>query len=365
MPENTLTRRDLNRATLARQLLLSRSEGPVLDTVEQLVGLQAQLPAAPFVGLWSRLEAFGRDELRELIEQRHVVRATMMRATLHLVTASDYWLLRPTLQSALAHQYGTVLGHRTKEIDLPSALEAAQSFFATPHTFSEFREVLERLGAGADIRALAYGVRTHVPLIQVPSPAAAWGYPGSTRFVTAQSWLGRPLPEETSLPELIVRYLAAFGPARAIDIQAWGGFPPLRDELEKLRSELVVFPGERGGELFDLPEAPRPAADVPAPPRFLPEFDNLLLAWKDRSRVIAEGHLRRIMATPVLMHPTFLLDGFVAGTWKLEGQGEAATLAIEPFAPVSTADRDALVSEGERLARFMDPAAQSVQVTVT
>ena len=357
-----MTMRELNRAALARQHLLSRQRRPVLETIEELVGLQAQVPAAPFVGLWSRIEGFRAAALRELIGQRHVVRATMMRATLHLVTASDYWLLRPALQDGLSHQYDAVLRRRSLGPDVPAAVAAGRQFFAEPRTFGEFRGRLEELAPDQDMGALAYAVRTHLPLVQVPSPSAPWGYPGASRFVTAETWFGKPIAERAPLRELILRYLAAFGPARATDIQAWAGLPPLRDSLDELRPELVVLRDERGGELFDLPEAPLPAADTPAPPRFLPSFDNLLLAWKDRSRVIADEHRPRIMISPVLMHPTFLLDGFVAGTWRLDKVKSAVTLAVTPFEPLSSADRERLAKEGERLARFVEPKASGIEL---
>jgi len=359
--ERKLTLRDLNRAALARQLLLARQRRPISETVEQLVGLQAQVPAAPFVGLWTRLEGFRRDELQALIQRRQVVRVTMMRATLHLMTVGDFWLLRPALQEGLTYQYDAILRRRSLGLDIPAAIAAGRQFFAEPHTFAEFRDLLERLEPGKDIRALAYAVRTHLPLVQVPSPTAPWGYPGNARFVTAESWLGRSLPANAPLRETILRYLAAFGPARAVDLQAWAGLPPVREALDELRPELIVLRGARG-EFLDLPDAPRPAPGTPAPPRFLPEFDNLLLAWRDRTRIIADEHRSRIMASPVLMRPTFLLDGFVAGTWRLEKSQEAATLVVEPFAKLAARDGEALAREGERLARFMEPTAATIDV---
>ncbi|HMJ79663.1 MAG TPA: winged helix DNA-binding domain-containing protein [Candidatus Dormibacteraeota bacterium] len=228
----------------------------------------------------------------------------------------------------------------------------------------EFRRQLEELAPGVDVRALAYGVRTHVPLVQEPSARAAWGYPGNPRFVTAEAWLGQPIPETLPPHDLILRYLAAFGPARAVDVQAWAGLPPLRAAFDELRGDLIELRDERGNRLVDLPDAPRPAADAPAPPRFLPEFDNLLLAWKDRSRVIADEHRPRIMASPVLMRPTFLVDGFVAGTWKLERDGPTARLRVEPFAALSAHAGEALATEGRRLAAFLAPEAGGHDVSI-
>ncbi|HMK92334.1 MAG TPA: crosslink repair DNA glycosylase YcaQ family protein, partial [Thermoleophilia bacterium] len=235
MADETITLRGLNRAALARQQLLARQRRPILETIEALAGLQAQLPSAPFVGLWSRLEGFRRDELLDLIRDRQVVRATMMRATLHLTTAADYWFLRPALQTGLVAEYNSLARRRALAGEVATAVAAARRFFAEPHTFDEFRRLLEEHHPGVDLQALAYGVRTHLPLVQEPSGRAPWGYPGKPRFVTAESWLGQAIPETAPPRDLILRYLGAFGPARAADLQSWAGMPPLRDAFDELR----------------------------------------------------------------------------------------------------------------------------------
>jgi hypothetical protein len=239
-----LTLRELNRAVLARQLLLSRQRRLVLDTIEALAGLQAQNPAGPFIGLWSRLEDFRRDDLLSLIHGRRVTRATMMRATLHLVSTTDYEWLRPVLQAELVAEWGSVQRRRALEPDVPEVVAAARSFFAEPHTFGDFRPLLEELKPGRDANVLAYAVRTHLPLAQVPNEKTDWGYAGNAPFLTAASWLGRPLTARASPRDLVLRYLAAFGPGSAADVRAWSGMTSgrVREALNGLRSELLVFP---------------------------------------------------------------------------------------------------------------------------
>ena len=373
---------ELNRAALARQLLLFRQRRPLLDAIEALAGLQAQNPRDPFIGLWSRLEGFQREELLKAIHTQEVTRATLMRVTLHLVTTADYERFRPVLGDDLAAEWGSVRRRAALLPDVPEVVAAARPFFAEPHTFGEFRPLLEALKPGRDANVLAYAVRTHLPLVEVPSAKAEWGFAGNAPFTTAESWLGRPSGSMASPRDLVVRYLAAFGPASAADVRAWSGMTTQRvgRALDQLRSELLVFPGQRKTELFDLPDAPRPPAETPAPPRFLPGFDNLLLAWQDRSRVMSEEHRKRL-ATPPLMHPSFLLDGFVAGEWRIEkrgmkesssrprhrGQstaGRQVRLIIEPFAAVSSADEEALAQEGGRLISFLEPDAQAYSVKI-
>ena len=361
--ERVLTLRELNRATLARQLLLDRAALPVADAVARLGGLQAQVPNPPYIGLWTRLRDFRRDDLTCLLEERRVVRAPLLRSTLHLFTAEDYALLRPALQPALTRALAAFFGQRAKGLDIARLVAAARDHLReTPRTFTELRARLSEIEPDRDPEALAYAVRTYLPLVQTP-PGGAWGSGGSPAYALAEPWLGRPLaaPEE-SLPLLIRRYLAAFGPATVQDIQAWSGLTGLKGAVEALKPELRRCRDERGKELLDGADQPLPPADAPAPPRFLPEYDNLVLSHADRARVIADEHRPKVFLSAGRVRATFLVDGFVHGAWRIERTGGAARLVIEPFAPLSGEARDALLEEGERLVRFVEDGAADFAV---
>jgi hypothetical protein len=362
--ETVLTTRALNRATLARQLLLARAPETPLRAIERLAGMQAQLPRPPFVGLWSRLERFRREDLTRLVLRRSALRATMMRGTLHLVSTRDYLRLRVAIQPALDRMGGSVLGARVRAFDLDAVVDEARAFFEeAPRTFEALRVHLARQHPGEDLRAMAYAIRLRLPLVLVPDDAR-WGHPGAANFAVAESWLGKPLATGTDLRPVVRRYLAAFGPATPADAQTWSGLGALKEVFEALRPELAVFQDERGRELFDLPDAPRPAEETPAPVRLLPEYDNLLLSHADRTRVIAKEH-RPAIATPNLIAlPTFLVDGFAAGTWRVERKGRAATLTLSPFRPLARKVRTELEAEAEPLLRFVEEDAQAYDLRV-
>jgi hypothetical protein len=203
---------------------------------------------------------------------------------------------------------------------------------------------------------MAYAVQTHLPLVQVP-PGGTWGSGGSPAHVTAASWLGRPLAGDENPRALIRRYLAAFGPATVLDMQEWSGLIGLRAVINEMRPELRILHDERGRELFDLPEAPLPPAGTAAPPRFLPEYDNLLLAHADRTRVIADEHRDNVILAAGRVKATFLIDGFVAGTWWVLREARRVKLEIEPFAPLAPAAQAAAVEEGGRMLRWMEGVA--------
>ncbi len=363
MAAETLTLRELNRATLARQLLLERAHVSVPAAVEKLVGLQAQQAIAPYIGLWTRLHDFTREDLAQLIEKRTIIKATLMRSTLHLFTAADYQRFRATLHQVMLDASEAIRKGRGADIDIEKVVAAARDFLTEkPRTFAEITTLLTSLYPDADPGAMRYTVRTHLPLIQVPVKTG-WSYPGKPQFTPADSWLGEALPQQENLRELILRYLAAFGPASVTDMQTWSGLGKLKDAVEKLRPELRVY-HEAGGraELFDLPDAPRPAGDTPAPERFLPEYDNLLLSHSKRTRVIADEHRSKVYLPGLRVRSTILVDGFVRGGWKAEKNKGAATLLIEPFEPLTAANRAALTEEGERLIRFIEPDARSYAV---
>jgi hypothetical protein len=359
-----LTLKALNRATLARQMLLAREKTTVLRAIERLVGLQAQLARPPFIGLWSRVAGFRAEDLVRLVHDRKVVRATMMRVTLHLVTTKDYLALRPLLQPMLTAGMQGVLGERAKGLDLDGLAAAARACLdERPRSFEELRAALRERWPKADERALGYAVRTHLPLVQVPTETR-WGWPGAAAFAVAESWIGKRIGGGGDLRPLVLRYLAGFGPASVPDAQTWSGLRGLGEAFEALRPKLRVFRDERRRELFDVPAGPRPPADTPAPVRFLPDYDNLLLGHADRTRVIPEAHRPRLATANLRVFATFLVDGFVTGTWKIERARSSARLVVEPFESLSRAVRAELEEEGRALVRFVESDARTVEVRV-
>lgn len=361
MPTRTLTLRELNRATLARQMLLEREALPTPVAIERLAGLQAQMALPPYVGLWTRLPDFQRDDLAHLIENRTVVKATLMRATLHLMTAADYLRFRATLQPALSAASDAIFKQRGA-IDTAAVLTTAQAYIAEqPRTFAEISDMLATRWPDTDVGAMRYTVRTHLPLVQVPM-SSGWSYSSKPAFTLAESWLGQAIPSGDNFRELVFRYLAAFGPASVTDLQTWSGLPKLKEAVEKLKPELVVYQDEGRRELFDLPDSPLPASDTPAPIRFLSEFDNLLLAHSKRTRVVADEHRSKVYLPGLRVAATILIDGFVAGVWKVEKAKGVATLMIEPFAPLKKPERLTLTEEGERLLHFVETDAKGFAV---
>ena len=365
-----LDTRQLNRATLDRQLLLRRAARPALDAIEHLAGLQAQAPLAPYVGLWTRLAGFGHDDLKDLLMERAVVRAHLMRNTVHLVTAADFVrfrpLFQPRIERALAGHFGRNLGG----VDLAELRAVAAVLLAeTPLTRGQLGERLSSRWPDRDPSSLAYGATHLLQLIQVP-PRGLWGSTGPATWFLASAWLDTPAPALGPAPysspsplsglapldDLVLRYLGAYGPATVRDIQAWSGLSRLREVTDRLGARLRTFTGPDGAEFLDLPDAPRPDADVPAPPRFLPEYDNLLLSFADRSRVIPGTR-------PVPLPPgngattgTLLIDGFWAADWTITRGRDLTVLEVRPFGPLGVARQDAVGTEGRRLLEFAAPA---------
>lgn len=359
-----LSVRQLNRATLDRQVLLSRAALPVTQAVERLVGMQAQLARPPFVGLWTRLDDFRREDLAQAIDHREIVKATFVRGTLHLLTAADYLTFRATLQPVLTNALAEVMKGRGAAPDVPRLVDAAREFMRIqPRSFAEITTLLTGLVPDGDPGGMRYAVRTHLPMIQVPVETT-WSYPGNPKFALADGWLGTALPTSEHLPELVKRYLAAFGPATVADMQTWSYLPDLQPVFEALRAELVSYRDERGRELFDVPGLTLPADDVQAPVRFLPEFDNLLLAHQDRTRVMPKAFRSSVYLPGLRVAATVLVDGFVAATWTTERAKQAATVVIEPFETLTRPVRAAMLEEAERLVRFAEPEARSFAVRI-
>jgi hypothetical protein len=365
MSPDVLSRRALNRALLARQMLLRPPPLPagtgraqhVIEMIEHLGGLQAQAPFPPYYGLWSRLAGFRPDDLAELLVSRQVVRIALMRGTIHLVSAGDCLALRPLIQPVMDRALATVFGKQLAGMDTGVLASAGRALVEEkPRTFSELGTLLSPQWPGHTPAALAQGVRALVPLVQVP-PRAVWGAAGQALHTSAESWLERSLDPSPSPDAMVRRYLAAFGPASAADAQAWSGLTGLREVIDRLRPGLRTFRDENGRELFDLPDAPRPAPGTPAPVRFVAEFDNLILSHADRSRIISDHGRQRLYTRNGIFPGTVLVDGFVAGIWRITRSRGAATLTVEPFGPISPPDRQALSREAQRLLGFAAPGA--------
>ncbi|HYB47130.1 MAG TPA: winged helix DNA-binding domain-containing protein [Streptosporangiaceae bacterium] len=380
MTADWLSVRALNRATLDRQLLLRRDARPARQAIEQLTALQAQAPLAPYVGLWTRLSGFRHEALEDLLTERSVVRAHLLRNTVHLVTAEDFLsfraLFQPLMQRGLAGNFGRNL----TGVDLAELQqEAADLLTQGPLTRPQLASRLAERWPGRDPASLAHAATHLLPLVQVP-PRGLWSLrdrAGPAAFALASAWLadpGRtavtpPDPGRTAvtppdpgraLEQLVLRYLGAYGPASVRDIQAWSGLSRLREVTDRLGPRLRPFTGPGGARLLDLADAPRPDPDAPAPPRFLPEYDNLLLSFADRSRVIPHGR-------PVPLPPghgattgTLLVDGFWQADWKItkgiKGP-DRAVLHILPFQPLGPAQASDVAAEGSRLLEFAAPAA--------
>ncbi|KUF16453.1 winged helix DNA-binding domain-containing protein [Streptomyces silvensis] len=352
--------RALNRATLARQLLLERAAMSAEAALTHLVGLQAQNVKPPYLALAARLAEFDPMELSGLMDSRAAVRIVTMRSTVHTLTADDALLLRPFSQSAIDREL-RMFRHGLDGVDLDRLAALARAHVEdAPRTPAAIRAELRRHWPDADPQSLGIAARARLPLLQV-TPRGLWLRSGQVALTTAEHWLGRPCADDPAPDDIVLRYLGAFGPASVKDMQAWAGLTRLRDAFERLRPRLLTFRDEHGVELFDLPGAPRPDPDTPAPARFLPEYDNLLLSHADRTRVVAPAHKDRTW-TGNQPHCTFLVDGFLAGVWRFEEPGSAAEdaspdgagrVVVEPFVELTRRQRAEVAAEAERTARVL------------
>jgi Winged helix DNA-binding domain len=354
-PAPVIGRRALNRAFLARQLLLERRATSALDAVGHLMGLQAQAPTPPYYGLWTRLADFRPEELSALLSDRRAVRITLMRGTVHLVGERDCRALRPWVQPFLDRVAETAYGKDLSGVDRAELVAAARTALAErPRTTAELGALLHSRWPDNPAQALGNAARCLLPLVQIP-PRGLWGRSGRTTYATAEDWLGGPLDAAPDPAALVLRYLAAFGPATVKDVQAWSGLTRLRAVTEALRPRLVALRDEAGNEFLDLPEAPRPGPDASAPVRLLAPYDNAILAHADRTRIISDAHRRAIATKNGVIPGTVLVDGFVRGTWRLDTHRAHAHLEVSLFAAVARRERIALAEEGERLLAFAAP----------
>ncbi len=302
------------------------------------------MPRPPFVGLWSRVAGFEREALHRLVHDRHAVRATLMRGTIHLVSADDFTVMRAALAPVLSRGLKRLAGQ-----NVAAVLRHVKK--QLPATFGDVRTALAAKFPDADV----YAVRMHLPVVLVPSESR-WSYAGNAPFHDAETWLGRGLAE-AGLEALIRRYLAAFGTASVKDAQAWSGVRGLTPVFEAMRGELRTFVDADGRELFDLPDAPRPAEATPAPVRLLPEYDNLLLAFADHARIIEPARRPALTTNNGIVAATFLVDGRVAGTWELARDKGAASIRLRPFTKLSKTALAAVSAEAEALLRWHEPDA--------
>ncbi|GAA1642540.1 winged helix DNA-binding domain-containing protein [Kribbella alba] len=362
-----LSLRALNRATLERQWLIERRTASALDAVEHLVGMQAQIPLSPYVGLWSRLEGFRPSELAGLLEDREAVRGSMMRATIHLMSSRDFLEIRPLVQPCMdreIYQNQSYGRKRLEGLDLPAVLTAGSALMAAgPATAVQLREHLGPLWPDREPPSLAHAVRCLLPTIQVP-PRGVWGKGGNPAMSTAELWLGSPLNASPSLDQLVLRYLAAFGPASVADAQAWSGLTRLAEVFDRLDLRTYTD-AESGRILYDLPTISLPDPDLPVPTRFLPEYDNLLLSHADRNRWIDDTQRSQLLVREVLTRGSVLVDGRVAAMWKLEKQGnKSAVLEVEPIDKLTARARSSVQAEGLRLIEFAASSAATVDVRI-
>ena len=362
MSAEILAPRALNRALLARQGLLERSRMPAAAMIERLAGMQAQIPENPYLALWSRLRDFDAHELSDLIAAREAVRAQLMRATIHLVTAADMRLFAPVTLPVLVRTFKSPWAAKLAGADVEAVVAAGLELLAEqPRTRTELGALLAPRWPDADPAALAHAVTFHGLLVQVP-PRGLWGGHGQATWAPAATWLSAEPRSDASADRLVLRYLAAFGPATVADIRTWSGLTGLREVVARLRPDLRTFCDERGRELLDVPDGLRPDPRMPAPPRYLPEYDNVMLAHADRTRVLA-GH------GPGLPYPqggrafgTLLADGFYRAFWQIAGDEDegSVTLTIDRLTRLP-GERDellgAIAAEGERLLAFLSPAA--------
>lgn len=361
-----LNNRELGRATLARQHLLEPSTLSVTAMVQHLYGLQAQSPTAPYFALRTRLRKFAPDELSELLISRAAVRIVCMRGTVHLLLGADALVLRTLTQPIMTGDLSTNPQHSADLAGVDFAeLAAVGSGLVRerPRSIAELRDELAQRYPDRSAAALVHGLRDLLPMVQVP-PRGVWGKAGQPTLTTLDNWVGQPIPVEPAPEQMVLRYLAAYGPASVQDVQAWCGLTRLGEVVDRLRPQLEVFTSESGTELFDLTDAPRPDADSPAPLRILAPFDNVLLSHADRTRIMDPEHKAQLFTVNGIIKPAVLIDGRTVGFCAIEKSKSGVVLDVTPFGKLSKRTVAAIEREGLQLLRFAHPKAATFDVRV-
>jgi len=357
--DTVLSRRALNRTLLTRQLLLERVRRPALHVVERLVGMQAQEPIDPYVGLWSRIAGFDPSELSDAIEERKAVRMGLLRGTLHLVTARDALAQYPILADVMTRSWrSSPFAKQLVGVDLDAVLARARALLEErPMTPSELGVAMAPGWPDRDAPSLAYAARFMLPLVQVP-PRGLWGRTSRPTNTTAEAWLGASMAPDPSIDDLLLRYLAAFGPASVADMRVWSWLTGLREVVERLRPRLRTFRDEGGRELFDVEDGVIADPDLAVPIRFLPQYDNVFLSHDDRSRINGEMS----WGVDFGWKGVVLIDGGISAAWRVRRDGKAAVMTIGLGRPLTATEQAELEEEAERLLAFVAADAASREV---
>ncbi|MFI6679688.1 winged helix DNA-binding domain-containing protein [Kribbella sp. NPDC050470] len=345
-----LSPRALGRALLERQLLLERVDLPVVAAVERVFGLNAQNPNDPYLALWTRLESFTNPSLTAAIEDGSLVRSTLMRATQHLMSVDDFCFVRPVLAPLLRRVQRNAFGRRTARVDLDALVVVVRELLADGRTMTrpELGRLLAERWPVDEPTALGWTAQYLEPLIH-PAPSGTWNVYGATPFALGPIGIA-------DVRRMVLRYLAAFGPATVADARTWSGVSGLREVFADLRPSLQVYADESGRELYDLPDAPLPPEDIEAPIRFLPSFDATLLAHADRTRIMT-NEIRSQVCIGAGVSPTLLLNGTVAATWTTKSTPNTTVLQIHPLRPLT--NQEAIESEALRLLTFTHPTSSN------
>lgn len=357
MTRPILTNRQLNRATLARQMLLERSDMGLAEAVQFVIGLQGQVSEGPYQGLWSRLRDFRHEALTALIVDRTLVRATSLRSTLHLHTVDDLLGLRPHVQPTLDRMWQSAFGNRRFGGNDVAAVQKAgvRLLDEGPMTGGQLGAALSEEFPDGEPLAKSVLLQVKDILVQIP-PTRIWGSGHAPLLTRAQNWVPKPHKRPMTREALVLRYLAAYGPASVNDMQAWAGMTRLSEAFGGVRDQLVEFEGEDGRVLYDLPDAPRPEADTPAPVRFLPDYDNVLLGFADRSRIVGADDQKRLVELSRSFRAV-LIDGVVTASWSIAREKDQATLTVTPFRKLLKREIRDIEREGVAYLGFMEPGA--------
>lgn len=360
MTSQRLSLRQLNRTLLSRQLLLERSPLDSLAAIERVLALQSQIPNPPYIGLWTRLQHFQKADLTALLENRQLVRAPWIRSTLHLISADDHQRFQAVIQPALLRSLRSFFGPRANGLDIQRLIAIAKPFLeAEEPAIGALREHLQAHLPERDKQAMAYAVRSALPLVQIP-PSGTWGYGTRATYTTAERWLGPPHPAD--LGALFRRYLAAFGPAGVMDFQTWAGLTSLKAKLAPSLNDLREYRDENNKPLYDLPQMTLEPPDAPAPIRFLPEYDNILIAHRDRRRILPEAHRKKVFVSAGRVLGSLLIDGFVSAIWKTRCDRSRATMQVSLFQTASDDSLAEIEAEGLALLRFVEDDAQTFHI---